>query len=122
MVIVEEDHDWYPFFSTDPNATPVEIIEAFADRATLEQDFHDVKEVWGAGQQQVQNIWTNLAVYHLNPIQKVLYHDTLAQYLSPKRLGQGRDAYFVLTSRDSAVAGFRGPAICLPYRLGRATA
>jgi hypothetical protein len=59
-------HDWYPFFSTDPFATAVEIIEAFAERATIEQDFHDVKEVWGAGQQQVRNIWTNLAVYHLN--------------------------------------------------------
>jgi len=66
VVIVLEDHDWYPFFSTDPNATAVEIIEAFADRATIEQDFHDVKEVWGAGQQQVRNIWTNVAVYHLN--------------------------------------------------------
>ncbi len=66
VVIVEEDHDWFPFFSTDPTATAVEIIEAFADRATIEQDFHDVKEVWGAGQQQVRNIWTNLAVYHLN--------------------------------------------------------
>ena len=37
-----------------------------ADRATIEQDFHDVKEVWGAGQQQVRNIWTNAAVYQLN--------------------------------------------------------
>jgi len=66
VVIVLEDHDWYPFFSTVPNATAVEIIEAFADRATIEQDFHDVKEIWGAGQQQGRNIWTNLAVYHLN--------------------------------------------------------
>jgi hypothetical protein len=66
VVIVLEDHDWFPFFSTDPNATAVEIIEGVADRATIEQDFHDVKEVWGAGQQQVRNIWTNLAVYHLN--------------------------------------------------------
>ena len=66
VVIVLEEHDWYPFFSTDPNTTAVKIIEAFADRATIEQDFHDVKEVWGAGQQQVRNIWTNLAVYHLN--------------------------------------------------------
>ena len=65
VVIVLEDHDWFPFFSTDPNATAVEIIEAFADRATIEQDFHDVKEVWDAGQ-QVRNIWCNLAVYHLN--------------------------------------------------------
>jgi hypothetical protein len=66
VVIVLEDQDWYPFFSTDPFTTAVEIIEAFADRATIEQDFHDVKEVWGTGQQQVRNIWTNLAVYHLN--------------------------------------------------------
>jgi hypothetical protein len=66
VVIVLEEHGWYPFFSTDPNTTAVEIIEAFADRATIEQDFHDVKEVWGAGQQQVRNIWTNVAVYHLN--------------------------------------------------------
>jgi hypothetical protein len=66
VVIVLEDHDWFPFFSTDPNATAVEIIETIADRATIEQDFHDVKEVWGAGQQQVRNIWCNLAVYHLN--------------------------------------------------------
>ena len=66
VVIVKEEHDWFPFFSTDPDASVVEIIEAFADRATIEQDFHDVKEVWGAGQQQVRNIWTNVAVYHLN--------------------------------------------------------
>jgi len=25
-----------------------------------------VKEVWGSGQQQVRNIWNNLAVYNLN--------------------------------------------------------
>jgi hypothetical protein len=66
VVIVLEDHGWFPLFSTDPNATAVEIIEAVGDRSTIEQDFHDVKEVWGAGQQQVRNIWTNVAVYHLN--------------------------------------------------------
>jgi hypothetical protein len=66
VVIVKEEHGWFPLFSTDPNASVVEILEAFADRATIEQDFHDIKEVWGAGQQQVRNIWTNVAVYHLN--------------------------------------------------------
>lgn len=80
VVIVQEDHDWFPFFSTDPNVTAVEIIEAFADRATIEQDFHDVKEVWGAGQQQVRNIWTNVAVYHLN-----LWMHTLVELWSWKR-------------------------------------
>jgi len=81
VVIVLEDHDWFPFFSTDANATAVEIIETFADRATIEQDFHDVKEVWGAGQQQVRNIWTNMAVYHLN-----LWIHTLVELWSWSRL------------------------------------
>ena len=66
IVLVQEDHGWHAFFCTDPDASVVEILEAFADRATIEQDFHDVKEVWGAGQQQVRNIWTNVAVYNLN--------------------------------------------------------
>ena len=66
VVLVKEHHGWYAFFCSDPDASVVEILEAFADRATIEQDFHDVKEVWGAGQQQVRNIWTNLAVYNMN--------------------------------------------------------
>jgi hypothetical protein len=66
VVLVKEDHGWFAFFCTDLNAGVEEILEAFADRATIEQDFHDVKEVWGSGQQQVRNIWTNLAVYNLN--------------------------------------------------------
>jgi hypothetical protein len=66
VVLVKEEHGWYAFYSTDPTASVQEILEVFADRATIEQDFHDVKEVWGSGQQQVRNIWTNLAVYNLN--------------------------------------------------------
>ena len=66
VVLVKEDHGWFAFFCTDPDASVVETLEAFADRATIEQDFHDIKEVWGAGQQQVRNIWTNVAVYNLN--------------------------------------------------------
>lgn len=66
VVIVKEDNRCEHFFCTDSRATPREIIEAFGDRAAIEQDFHDVKEVWGAGQQQVRNIWTNVAVFNLN--------------------------------------------------------
>src|SRR5208337_2338509 len=66
VVIVQEDHGCEFFFCTDPEATPREIVEAFADRAAIEQDFHDLKEVWGAGQQQVRNIWTNVATFNLN--------------------------------------------------------
>jgi len=66
VVIVKEEHGCEYFFCTDPNATPREIVETFADRSSIEQDFHDVKEVWGAGQQQVRNVWTNIAVFNLN--------------------------------------------------------
>jgi hypothetical protein len=66
VVIVKEEEGCQFFFCTDPQATPQEIVEAFADRAAIEQDFHDVKEVWGAGQQQVRNIWTNVAAFNLN--------------------------------------------------------
>jgi hypothetical protein len=66
VVIVKEDNGPQFFFCTDPNVTAVEIIEPFADRASIEQDFHDVKEVWGAGQQQVRVIWTNIACFNVN--------------------------------------------------------
>jgi hypothetical protein len=66
VVIVKEEQGCQFFFAIDPEATPREILEAFADRASIEQDFHDVKEVWGAGQQPVRNIWTNIAVLNLN--------------------------------------------------------
>lgn len=66
VVIVREKHGCQYFFCTDPDASPREIVEAFADRAAIEQDFHDVKEVWGAGQQQVRNVWTNIAAFNLN--------------------------------------------------------
>lgn len=66
VVLVKEEHGCFALMCTDPGASVAEILEAFADRATIEQDFRDVKEVWGAGQQQVRNIWTNVAVYNLN--------------------------------------------------------
>lgn len=36
------------------------------DRCRHEHDFHDLKKVHGAGQQQVRNYWVNVAVYHSN--------------------------------------------------------
>jgi hypothetical protein len=66
VVLVKQDRGWAAFFCTDPAATVEQILEAFADRATIEQNFHDQKEVWGTGQQQVRNIWTNVGVFHLN--------------------------------------------------------
>lgn len=66
VVLVREADGWVAFFCTDVEATVAEILEAVADRAAIEQDFHDLKEVHGAGQQQVRHYWANVAVYHLN--------------------------------------------------------
>jgi hypothetical protein len=68
VVLVRDDDDdgWVAFFCTDATATVQDILEAYADRAAIEQDFHDLKEVHGTGQQQVRHYWANIAVYHLN--------------------------------------------------------
>ncbi len=66
VVIIKEADGWVAFFATDPRASVAQILEAVADRAAIEQDFHDVKEIHGAGQQQVRNYWANVAAYHLN--------------------------------------------------------
>jgi hypothetical protein len=66
VVLVQEKDGWLPFFCVDPAATPVEILEAMADRNAEEQTFKDVKEVWGAGQQQVRNVYSNEGCFNLN--------------------------------------------------------
>src|SRR5262245_910862 len=37
VVLVKEEDGWVPFFSTDPQATVVDILEAAADRGAIEQ-------------------------------------------------------------------------------------
>lgn len=67
VVIVRfEDGSWAPYFCTDTSAEVREILEAVAARWAIEEQFHDVKEVWGAGQQQVRNVWSNIGCWHLN--------------------------------------------------------
>jgi len=67
VVIVRfEDGSWAPYFCTDTSAEVREILEDVAARWAIEESFHDVKEVWGAGQQQVRNVWSNVGCWHLN--------------------------------------------------------
>jgi DDE superfamily endonuclease len=65
VVLVREEHGWLAWFCTDRNATVREILEMVADRAAIEQDFHDLKEVHGAGQQQLRNVWANIGAFNL---------------------------------------------------------
>ena len=66
VVIVKENDGWEVFGCTDPDATVQDILEAFADRSSIEQCFSDTKQIWGASQQQVRNVWCNLGCFHLN--------------------------------------------------------
>ncbi|HKB41776.1 MAG TPA: transposase [Gemmataceae bacterium] len=65
VVLVKERGGWEAFFCTDPQASVAQVLEAYADRAAVEQGFKDLKEVHGVGQQQVRNYWANVAAYHL---------------------------------------------------------
>lgn len=65
VVLVRQGRGGVAFFCTDPAATAAQVLEAVADRAALAQDFHDVKEVEGLGQQQVRDVWANVGAFHL---------------------------------------------------------
>jgi hypothetical protein len=66
VVIVWEDDGWLAYFCTDPTMPEVAILEAMADRGAIEQLFKDVKEVWGAGQQQVRKVYASLGAFTVN--------------------------------------------------------
>jgi DDE superfamily endonuclease len=65
VVVVREVDRWVPYFCTDANVSVAAILEAVADRSALEQVFHDVKEVHGAGQQQLRHVWANVGAWNL---------------------------------------------------------
>jgi hypothetical protein len=66
VVLVQEEDGWRAYFCTKPDATAQEILEAVADRGALEETNRDVKEVWGADQQQVRNLNANVGCFNLN--------------------------------------------------------
>jgi DDE superfamily endonuclease len=65
VVLVDEPKGWVAFFCTDPSATVADILELVADRFSLETAFRDVKEVVGAGQQQVRHVWASVGSFHM---------------------------------------------------------
>jgi DDE superfamily endonuclease len=65
VVLVKEARGWVAFFCTNPDASVADVLEAVADRFSLETAFRDLKEVVGAGQQQVRFIGANIGAFHL---------------------------------------------------------
>jgi hypothetical protein len=65
VVLVDEPKGWVAFFCTDPAAGVADILEAVANRFSLETAFRDVKDTVGAGQQQVRRVRASVGVFHV---------------------------------------------------------
>jgi hypothetical protein len=65
VVLVDERNGWVAFFCTDTAATVADILGCVADRFSLEITFRDVKEVIGAGQQQVRRVRASIGAFHM---------------------------------------------------------
>ena len=65
VVLVQEPRGWVAFFCTDAAAPVADILGLVADRFSLETAFRDLKEVVGAGQQQVRHVWASVGSLHI---------------------------------------------------------
>jgi hypothetical protein len=66
VMITEEGKHWAALFSTDTAMGAKSIVEAYASRWGIEECFQAMKEVWRSGEQQVRNVWSNVACWQLN--------------------------------------------------------
>lgn len=65
VVLVDEPTGWVAFFCSDPTATVADVLTGVASRFSLEVAFRDLKEVVGAGQQQVRFVWASVGSFHV---------------------------------------------------------
>jgi hypothetical protein len=65
VVLVDEPPGWVAFFCTDTAASVADILESVAARFSLEVTFRDLKEVVGAGQQQVRRVRASVGAFHV---------------------------------------------------------
>ena len=71
VIVCFDDGGWAAYFCIDAQVAVRDILETVAARWAIEEHpntllGHDVKEIWGAGQQQVRNLWSNIGCWHLN--------------------------------------------------------
>lgn len=65
VVLVDEPTGWRAYFCTDPDATVADVLTTIADRFSLEIAFREIKEVVGAGKQQVRFIHASVGAFHV---------------------------------------------------------
>jgi hypothetical protein len=66
VVLVKETDGWVAFFCTDVNMSVKSVLETMADRGAIEEMFKNVKEVWGAHQQQLRNVYACIGAFNVN--------------------------------------------------------
>jgi hypothetical protein len=64
VVLVDEPAEWRAYFCTGTQASVADILGMVADRFSLEIAFREVKQIVGAGQQQVRFLWANIGAFH----------------------------------------------------------
>ena len=65
VVLVDEPNGWVAFFCTDTAATVADILGSVSGRFSLETCFRDLKDVVGAGQQQVRRVPASVGAFHV---------------------------------------------------------
>ena len=65
VVLVDEPKGWVAFFCTDTSASVADILGCVAQRFSLEVTFRDLKDVVGAGQQQVRRVQSSVGAFHV---------------------------------------------------------
>ena len=63
VVLVSEPKGWVAFFCTEVNASVSDVLGCVADRFSLEVAFRDVKDIVGAGQQQVRRLRASVGAF-----------------------------------------------------------
>jgi len=66
VILKEEDGSWRAHLCTDPEADVKDVVQAIVDRWSIEQNFHDLKEVEGIEQVQLRRVWSNVGALNLN--------------------------------------------------------
>jgi hypothetical protein len=66
VVLLEHSSgNWAAYISTDASLSVEMILKTVSDRWAIEEHFHDVKEIWGAGEQQVRSVWSSVGCGNL---------------------------------------------------------
>jgi hypothetical protein len=66
VVLVKEEDGWLAFLCTDVHVSAESVLQTMADRGAIEQTFKDIKEVWGAQQQQLRNVYACIGAFNVN--------------------------------------------------------